>query len=287
MTGSCLCGQVAWEVDGGFELMSHCHCSMCRKKHGTAFATYVAAPEGAFRWLRGGDRITRYESSPGFIRPFCPRCGSTVPGDAHDGRVFMPAGCLDGDPGVRPLAHIFVASKAPWWEIQDDLPRFDAYPPGAGDAVERPSPPAPSGDGVTGSCLCGGVAYTIEGRHQLMVSCHCSRCRKGKAAAHGTNLLVPSSALRFERGEELVRSYSPPGAVRFANPFCSVCGSIVPRIDATGGIGLVPAGGLDQDPGGRQKLHIFVGSKADWYEIPEDGVPRFEEAAPAPPPSRS
>ena len=76
---SCLCGSTVWEAEGPFQLMSHCHCSMCRKSHGSAFATYLAGRADAFRWVAGESQRVRYESSPGFHRPFCPRCGSVVP----------------------------------------------------------------------------------------------------------------------------------------------------------------------------------------------------------------
>ena len=128
--GSCLCGAVGWQADGPFELMHHCHCSMCRKFHGSSFATLVGAPLDDFRWLQGEDDIGSYASSAELTRPFCSRCGSPVPGDGGEGRTFMPAGCLDDDPGERPVAHIFAASKAPWHEISDDLPRFETRPPG-------------------------------------------------------------------------------------------------------------------------------------------------------------
>src|SRR5213593_942328 len=127
--GTCLCGDVAWETTGSLEFMSHCHCSRCRKTHGAAFATVAMCPVDAFRLARGRERIVRYQSSPGFARPFCGRCGSVVAcGDSWQGLVGVPAGPMDDDPGVRPLAHIFVASKAPWYEIRGELPSFDAYP---------------------------------------------------------------------------------------------------------------------------------------------------------------
>src|SRR5712692_5020137 len=125
---SCLCGRVSWEIESPLEWMSHCHCSRCRKAHGTPFATYVAGAASGFR-LRGEEHVVAWESSPGFRRRFCGTCGSVVPSDsAFEGRVFVPAGSLFGDPGARATAHIFVASKAPWHEITDDLTRFDAYP---------------------------------------------------------------------------------------------------------------------------------------------------------------
>jgi hypothetical protein len=62
-------------------------------------------------------------------RPFCRRCGSNVPSDHIPGFVIVPLGNLDDDPGVRPLAHIFVGSKAPWYEIADALPQHAEYAP--------------------------------------------------------------------------------------------------------------------------------------------------------------
>jgi len=191
--GSCLCRSVAWEARKPFERMSHCHCSMCRKSHGAPFATYVAADAAGFRWLRGEDCIVGYRSSEQPARCFCERCGSVVPGECVEGKAWMPAGCLDEDPGVRPLAHIFAASKAAWYELpeRDGLERHDAYPPEYGIA-ELPGQrePASQPGWMPGSCLCGDVAYEIQLGSWTLMQCHCSRCRKGRAAAHGGNLFI-------------------------------------------------------------------------------------------------
>ena len=129
--GSCLCGDVAWTVSGPFELMVHCHCGRCRKAHGAAFATGLLAAADRFRLVRGRERIVRYESSAGTVRPFCGRCGSAVSeGEGRRGLVAVPAGPIDDDPGVRPSAHIFVASKGSWFDITDDLPQYAELPPG-------------------------------------------------------------------------------------------------------------------------------------------------------------
>jgi hypothetical protein len=278
---SCLCGGVGWEAAGRLEMMHHCHCSVCRKVHGAAFATYVGAPADGFRWVRGRDLAARYESSPGFFRKFCSRCGSVVAGDAVQGQVFMPAGCLDDDPGVRPEGHIFVASRAAWHEIADDLARFDAYPPGVDMPVveARDREPASRVGCVRGSCLCGGVAYEAEGDLQAIIDCHCSRCRKARSAAYASNLFAEASRFRWVRGDELVQSFKVPEAQRFTACFCRVCGSSLPRVDAARGRAVIPAGTLDGDPGARERFHIFCGSKAPWYEIADD-VPQFEEYEP-------
>ena len=124
--GSCLCGGIEYEVNGEFGRVVNCHCSMCRKATGAAFRTRAAISPGAFRWLAGEELVSRYQSSPLETRTFCRVCGSTLPtfiaGAAPE--VGLPLGTLDGDPGVRASAHIFVGSKAPWFEITDDLPQF-------------------------------------------------------------------------------------------------------------------------------------------------------------------
>jgi hypothetical protein len=277
--GSCLCRGVAWEIDGPLQSMTHCHCSMCRKAHGAAFGSFAGAPAQGFRWVRGEDRITRYQSSPGGPRAFCSTCGAVVPNPVPESpMVFLPAGGFDDDPVLRPQAHIFVASKAPWYEIPaDGLERHDAYPPGI-DVGEFPLPPgAPpaSGPGVLrGSCLCGAVAYEA-GQARGLVHCHCTRCQKGRSAAFASNVFAESGPFRYTRGADRVRAYKVPEAARFTVAFCTVCGGGVPRDPAGAQFLVVPGGSLDDDPGPLPAIHIFVGSKALWYEIADD-LEQFE-----------
>ena len=102
---------------------------MCRKAHGAAFATFAGVPANEFRFISGEDVVRLYESSPGSHRAFCSVCGSNAPARASDNKmVFVPAGLFDDDPGARPTLHMFVDSKAPWWDIDDDLPKFKEYP---------------------------------------------------------------------------------------------------------------------------------------------------------------
>ena len=123
--GGCLCGAVRYEVRGESRSMQHCHCSMCRRAHGAAFVTFIEIARSDFVYACGEDSLERYESSPGSTRPFCPRCGSTLLFEREgEDEVWIAAGSLDGDPGVRPGFHIFVASKAPWYPLHDELPKF-------------------------------------------------------------------------------------------------------------------------------------------------------------------
>ncbi|RMD81040.1 MAG: GFA family protein [Candidatus Dadabacteria bacterium] len=129
--GSCLCGAVVYGLEGELGPMADCHCSMCRKHHGATAVTYVGVRTANFRWLAGQDKVATYQSSPRVRRGFCKICGSSLPvPDENEEMTLVPAGTLDDDPGVRRMAHIFVASRAPWDEITDGLPCFDEYPPG-------------------------------------------------------------------------------------------------------------------------------------------------------------
>lgn len=128
--GSCLCGAVRYEITGPLNGAGHCHCSMCRKAHGAAFATWTFIDPAQFRWTAGTGDVGRYASSPGNERCFCRRCGSPL-AVAHSGEVReVVLANVDGDPGVRPAEHIFTGSKAPWHEITDGLPQHREWPPG-------------------------------------------------------------------------------------------------------------------------------------------------------------
>lgn len=276
---SCLCGDVAWDLSGPYVFMHHCHCARCRKAHGTPFATYLGGTLDAFR-LQGADRVATWTAANGASRSFCGRCGSVVPGAPFDGLIFAPAGNFDADPGERPGDHIFVASKAPWYEIADDLPRFDAYPPGV-DLAAMPDPPrdAPPPGVVRGSCLCGAVAFAIDGPPLLARNCHCGRCRKARSAAHAANLFVPLDRLRFTRGEDQRASYKVPEAARFTQAFCRHCGSPMPHASPASGGAVVPMGSLDDPPSLTPQAHIFVASKAPWFTI-ADALPQHAEYPP-------
>ncbi len=279
--GSCLCGGVRWGVDAPPTSMSHCHCSMCRKAHGAAFGTYASAPRTRFHWLAGQDQIAHYPSSPGLTRSFCSRCGSVVPMipiDAPESdEMDLPAGCFDDDPVTRPSKHIFVASKAPWHPIEDDLPRYDAWMPEINGPIVADRKRAPLKPNVVrGSCLCRAVEYEVLKPFKAVHNCHCSRCRKARAAAYTTNGFTSIDGVRFVRGENEIATFKPPDARFFTHVFCRICGSGLPRLDPGRSIAIVPFGSLDDDPGRRADDHIYVAWKAPWYDIPGD-LPRYDE----------
>lgn len=128
--GSCLCGNVRYEIHGSPQAMYYCHCSMCRKATGSAFATNMLVSENDFVFKSGHAAIKAFQSSPSEHRYFCPDCGSPIysRAEARKGLISVRCGTLDDDPSTRPAEHIFTASKAPWFEICDQLPQYPDEP---------------------------------------------------------------------------------------------------------------------------------------------------------------
>jgi len=190
--GSCLCGTVKFSVESvgqAASSMSHCHCSMCRKIHGSLFATYFKAT--GLSYSQGEQAIVTHESSPGFARAFCQHCGSPLPEKSQENDdVYVPAGLMDDDPGVRPEEHIFAESKAECYTITDALPQREHYGDGDLSRVVEVQPPAAKSDVVTGGCQCGAVSFEYTGVPKMMMNCHCSRAVKQKALLMQPMLLL-------------------------------------------------------------------------------------------------
>ena len=125
-TGHCLCGAVRIEISGDFLYAYYCHCSRCRRASASSFATNGFVRTEELRIVQGQDRLGSLESTPGVFRRFCVDCGSQIFNqNEHVPQIrSVRLGVIDGDPGIRPRAHIFVGSRAPWIEIADELPTF-------------------------------------------------------------------------------------------------------------------------------------------------------------------
>ena len=129
ISGSCLCKQIQFESAGPIHMLNHCHCSMCRKSHGAAFGSFLHVDADSVRWVTGTKLISIYRTAQQDDRCFCRICGSNVPVIEEDNNVIIPAGTLDICPDIKPIMHIFTASKASWFTISDSLPQFDEFPP--------------------------------------------------------------------------------------------------------------------------------------------------------------
>ena len=127
MRGGCLCGLIKYEVTQIETRLGHCHCSMCRKFHGAAFATLAEAKTENFRWVTGENYLKSYLAPNGTTRKFCENCGSSlifVPSNDTGELVEFSLGSLDSDIELKPDAHIYTDFGANWYEISDKLPRY-------------------------------------------------------------------------------------------------------------------------------------------------------------------
>ena len=132
LTGSCGCGAVRFEVSEPFTDAVYCHCTRCQKRTGTAAAVSALAVPGSVRVTAGEDRLRDWKPPGGLAKTFCADCGSHLfTREPESGEVrAVRFSAVDGDPGVRPSVHQFVAYAAPWEDIPDDgLPRFDERRP--------------------------------------------------------------------------------------------------------------------------------------------------------------
>jgi hypothetical protein len=126
--GRCYCGAVHYQVDGPFAYALNCHCSQCRRVTGAAFKPFAGIARARVRVTHGEDALL-VMGTAGNNNTSCARCGSLLFSAVRDGAfAHVALGTVEGDPGIRPRAHIFVGSKAPWFEITDELPRFTEFP---------------------------------------------------------------------------------------------------------------------------------------------------------------
>lgn len=124
--GSCLCGQITFTMKGPVDDYGYCHCSMCRKASGSAHSANVTVMESDFELRDPNAYIKEYMSSPGTHRFFCSHCGSPIytRKDARPDTVRVRLGALDTPFEKTASRHTFVANKAPWHTITDNLPQF-------------------------------------------------------------------------------------------------------------------------------------------------------------------
>ncbi|MEZ9232286.1 GFA family protein [Vibrio amylolyticus] len=130
--GSCLCGSIQLSLNGGMTDIIHCHCSLCRKASGSAYATNAFIEADGLKVTDADGTLTFYESSEGKRKYFCKTCGSPIysSNSTSPQRLRIRLGILDSDISERPISHNFVTSKANWEDLDADLPRSEAHEAG-------------------------------------------------------------------------------------------------------------------------------------------------------------
>ncbi len=129
--GSCLCGAIKIELTGRISDIIHCHCSLCRKNSGTAYATNGFVNTSEFTLIDPGKKLAAYEFKSGKNRHFCSVCASPIYSSNAENpeKLRIRLGILDSDINERPMSHNFVTSRASWDDLDAKLPRYQAFEP--------------------------------------------------------------------------------------------------------------------------------------------------------------
>ncbi|WP_206485722.1 GFA family protein [Thalassotalea sp. G2M2-11] len=129
-SGSCLCGEVNFEIDGDFESFYLCHCQYCQKDTGSTHASNLFSSVAKLIWRSGQENIKTYKlPSTKHIRSFCSNCGSALPSvQMNDKLLVVPAGSLNENISIKPNAHIFTASRANWDCELESIKSYKQFP---------------------------------------------------------------------------------------------------------------------------------------------------------------
>ncbi|WP_336979607.1 GFA family protein [Altererythrobacter fulvus] len=119
-----------FEIEGAFESFFLCHCGRCRKDTGSAHAANLFSTTAAVTWRNGEEKIAHYQiPDTRHAKSFCSVCGAALPSIQMGGALLVvPAGSLDGEVEISPVAHICTASRARWEDAMRDIPRLEGLP---------------------------------------------------------------------------------------------------------------------------------------------------------------
>lgn len=127
LSGGCMCGAIHYRVEDKFLYSLNCHCSQCRKATGSAFKPFAGIERSRLSVVKGAENIVIFGEESGHDA-HCGLCGSLLYSVVREGQyVHVTLGTLMDDPSIRPTAHIFVGSKAPWFTITDELPQHEEF----------------------------------------------------------------------------------------------------------------------------------------------------------------
>jgi hypothetical protein len=124
-TGGCLCGARRYEVEGDFDGVWVCHCSLCRKATGSVGNAILIVPRAHFRWLAGEDHGVTFALRQSYTITRCKTCGTPLPAETDEKNVYVTAGTLDDPLGTGIKTHMFCASRADWDHDRSDVRYFD------------------------------------------------------------------------------------------------------------------------------------------------------------------
>lgn len=128
LEGGCLCGTVRYRIDAARAIVDYCHCRTCQRASGAPVVAWAQVAPESFELVAGVPR--RFASSAGCDRHFCADCGAQLYMTDHGDRsVGVTVASLDAPDRLAPASHGWTASRMPWLDIDDDLPRYSRTPP--------------------------------------------------------------------------------------------------------------------------------------------------------------
>jgi hypothetical protein len=129
LNGQCLCGEVRFTVEDDFSYVFYCHCSRCRQRTGSAFASIGGINIDKVQVMTGREHLLIEGDCPDGYGARCAKCHAFLFAAVRDKKyMHVSLGMLIDSPSRMPSHHIFVGSKAPWYQITDSLPQYDALP---------------------------------------------------------------------------------------------------------------------------------------------------------------
>lgn len=127
LVGGCWCGATRYQVEDAFDYAVNCHCGACRRTTGAAFKPFAGIATAKLVVTKGADALLIVGDTQTHDA-HCAACGSLLYSIVREGAwAHVAMGTLIDAPSVRPTHHIFVADKAPWYEITDDLPQYPGH----------------------------------------------------------------------------------------------------------------------------------------------------------------
>ncbi|QYX55803.1 GFA family protein [Roseovarius sp. SCSIO 43702] len=126
-TGHCLCGSVTYSFEGQPGWTGYCHCESCRRNCSAPVTAFLTVAASGFRWT--GATPERYASSKGVRRSFCAACGTPMAfeADHYPGEVHLYMASLSDPAAFHPAEHVHHEERLPWFDVADDLPRFEGF----------------------------------------------------------------------------------------------------------------------------------------------------------------
>lgn len=132
--GRCRCGAARYVIDLPWPPLTYaCHCTLCQRATGSAFAHQYPVPEKAFQ-VTGKlvEAEVREPDGLSSVHRHCAECLTRLfaTSERRPKLVIVRAGTIDGSERITPILHVYTSTKQPWLILPEDAAVFpDAASP--------------------------------------------------------------------------------------------------------------------------------------------------------------